>query len=60
MVIDVCDVFWIIECCSGSIQYLYILSYTGKCATCVKNVFLKRMLNVRLTHGKRVNRVNHV
>ena len=34
--------------------------YTGKCATCVKHAFLKRMFHVRFMHGKRVNRVTHV
>ena len=37
--------------------YVACETYTGKCATCV---FFKRMVNVRLTHGKRENRVTHV
>ena len=34
--------------------------YTGKFATCEIRAFLKRMLNVRLPHGKRANDVTHV
>ena len=40
--------------------YARLLCYTGKCATYVQHAFLKRMLKVRLTHGKHVNRVTHV
>ena len=41
-------------------QYLKHVHYTRKCATCINHVLLKRMLNVRLMHGKHVNRVMHV
>ena len=34
--------------------------YTGKCAACVKHAFLKRMFNVHLMHGERVNRVTFI
>ena len=48
-----------LSACEGCCMILGL--YTGKCATCVKHAFfLKRMVNVRLTHGKRVNRVTHV